>query len=63
MTSGDRYRIRAAQFEAQAKKLTTPTTRRGFLSLARGYVKLAELADRNEHTDIVYEVPDHPASG
>ena len=53
MTAGDQYRIRAAQFEAQAKRLTTLTTRAGFLSLARAYVRLAELADRNEHTDIV----------
>ena len=61
MTAGDRYRIRAAKFEAQAKKLTTPTTHQGFLSLARSYVRLAELADRNEHTDIYYEVPERPS--
>ena len=58
MTAGDHYRVRAAQLEAQAKKLTTLTTRAGYLNLARSYILLAELADRNEQTDIVYETPE-----
>jgi len=58
MTAGDHYRIRAAQLEADATKLLSPTTRAGYLNLARSYVRLAELADRNEKTDVVYEVLD-----
>jgi len=56
MTAGDQYRVRAANLEAQAITMTNPATREGLLSLARSYVLLAEMVDRNSAIDIVHKV-------
>ena len=55
MTTGDEYRGRAADLRAKADRETNARIRAEFESLARGYLRLAEQAERNSLTDIVYE--------
>jgi len=55
MTSGDQYRVRAVEFEAKAKCEADPEIQASFENLARSYRRLAEQADRNALTDVVYE--------
>jgi hypothetical protein len=63
MAAGDQYRVRAAEFEAKAKCESNPEIQASFEHLARSYRRLAEQADRNSLTDLVYEVPPlRPAS-
>jgi hypothetical protein len=56
MATGDVYRARAAVFDARART-ADPAQKAEFERLARGYRKLAEQADKNELTDVVYETP------
>jgi hypothetical protein len=60
MTPAEQYRIRAVEFEAKAKVETNPTAQTEFENLARSYRRLAEQADRNAQTDVVYEPPPSP---
>jgi hypothetical protein len=62
MTPGECYRIRAAELDAKARGERDPELRAEFENLARGYRRLAQQADRNARTDIVYETPPHPKS-
>jgi hypothetical protein len=62
MTPAEQYRLRAVEFEAKAKVETNPTAQAEFENLARSYRRLAEQADRNAQTDIVYEPPPRPAT-
>ena len=55
MTTGDECRARAANLRARAKREAKPSIRAELEALARSYLRLAEQADRNSHTDIVYE--------
>jgi hypothetical protein len=57
MTLGDQYRVRAVEFEAKAKCAPDSEMQAEFENLARSYRRLAEQADRNARTDIVYETP------
>ncbi len=57
MTVGDSYRIRAAELRAHASNETDPALRAEFETLADSFLRLAEQAERNSHTDIVYETP------
>jgi hypothetical protein len=57
MTHGDAYRFKGAEFEAKARLETNPMLRAELESLARAYFRLADQADRNSKTDIVYEPP------
>ena len=54
MTGGNEYRKRASEFEALAKRQSDSNKKIEFAGLARGYWRLAEQADRNSATDIVY---------
>jgi len=56
MSKGDAYRAKAAQLRTTAKR-EDPLTRAELEWLADGYLKLAEQAERNSRTDIVYETP------
>jgi hypothetical protein len=55
----DKYRIKAAEFYAQARRATSlsPQLRVQFENLAKTYLLLAEQADRNEKADLIYEPP------
>jgi hypothetical protein len=58
MTPADRYRAKAAEYAAQAASETiTPTFRAECDRLTKSYLDLAELAERNSLTNIVYETP------
>jgi len=59
MAAADNYRIKAAEFYAQARGATglSPHIRLQFENLARTYLLLAEQADRNARTDLTYEPP------
>jgi hypothetical protein len=57
MTSGDRYRVKAVELRAKAQQESNPQTQAELEGLAAAYVRLAEQAERNSLTDIVYEPP------
>jgi hypothetical protein len=60
MPSADEYRVKAADLNALAKDEPNQITRVNFLHLALAYLRLAEQADKNAATDIVYETPPSP---
>ena len=45
------YCLKAVEFQARAQKRADPVLRNQFESLARGYLRLAEQAERNTHFD------------
>ncbi len=47
MASGDYYRAKAAELEAQAGARTDPNVRQQLTVLARGYARLGDQADLN----------------
>ena len=57
MTPADQYRILAAQFMARAKSEQNMKLRSEWQYLAVCYLRIAEQADRNSQTDVVYEPP------
>jgi hypothetical protein len=57
MTQGETYRVKAAELHAQAKQDANPDTRAELERLAKSYLRLAEQADRNSQTNVVYETP------
>ncbi len=60
MTTADEYRAKAAELNARAQLEMNPTLRSECERLAQGYIRLAEQADRNSQTDVVYETPPQP---
>ena len=62
MAQSDQYRIKAAELTALARAETHPTLSAELERLAMSYLRLAEQADRNSKTDVVYESAPHPAS-
>ena len=57
MTSAEEYRVKAAEFAAQARSAMTHALQIEYARMAASYLRLAELADQNATTDIVYEPP------
>jgi hypothetical protein len=57
MGSGDHYRVKAADMNARAKSEPNPFIRAEYENLALAYLRLADQAERNATTDIVYEPP------
>jgi hypothetical protein len=57
MTSAERYRVKAAECEAWARRETSVTLRNQWDGMAKAYRRLAQLADRNVSLDLVYETP------
>jgi hypothetical protein len=57
VAAADKYRIKAAEFYAQARRSTSlsPHIRVLFEHLAKTYLLLAEQADGNEKADLIYE--------
>jgi hypothetical protein len=51
------YRLKAAEFHARARSELGPLLRLQYENLARAYLRLAEQADRNGVTHLVYEPP------
>jgi hypothetical protein len=57
MTFAEQYRSLAAQFMARARSEQNPKLRSEWDFLAVCYLRLADQADRNDLTDVVYEPP------
>ena len=55
MSPADRYRVLAAHLRSRAIHEHSPMLRAQWANLAQCYVRLAEQADQNSRTDIVYE--------
>jgi hypothetical protein len=51
------YRVKAAEFAAQARREADPAKRAQLENLERSYLRLAMQADKNAGTDVVYETP------
>ena len=60
MTNGDAYRVMAAEFHNRSSQETDPRLRAELKSMALGYLRLAQQADRNGTADLVYETPSRP---
>ena len=61
MTSVDVYRAKASEFMAKAQRETDPTLRVQYETLGQSYLRLADQAERNSRSDIVYETPTSPS--
>lgn len=57
MSQADHYRIKAAEFSARARSESAPHLQMEYATMAAGYLRLAEQADRNAGMDVVYEPP------
>jgi hypothetical protein len=57
MTPADQYRIRAGDLAAFARAERDPFQKAEFERLSQAYLRLADQADRNSRTDLVYETP------
>jgi hypothetical protein len=57
MTPAERYRQMALELKAKAAKETNYAIKVEWETLAAAYDRLAEQAERNALTDIVYETP------
>jgi hypothetical protein len=57
MPTADEYRFKAAELNAQAKSESNPLQSAQLQNLALAYLRLADQADKNATTDIVYEPP------
>ena len=57
MTSRDVYLMRAAELISKIDGELDPALKTEFENLARAYLRLADQAELNNQTDIVYETP------
>jgi len=57
MPTADEYRIKAAELNAQAKLAPNAHLRAECENLALSYLRLADQAEKNAQTDLVYEPP------
>jgi hypothetical protein len=55
--TAEEYRIKAADMDARAKRESTIPTKAEYQNLALAYLRLAEQAEKNAATDLVYETP------
>lgn len=60
MSAADEYRRKAAAMAAMAKRAESAKRRAEFASLELSYRRLAQLAEKNAKTDIVYQTPPRP---
>ncbi len=60
MTQTEQYRVKAVEFAAKANAEGNPDIRTQLEALSLSYRRLAEQADRNARTDVVYETPPAP---
>jgi hypothetical protein len=57
MTPADAYRLKAGDLAALARAEPDPFGKAEYQRLSQAYLRLAEQADRNSQTDVVYETP------
>lgn len=51
------YRRHAAECVLLSEQTTDPLVKSKLLAMALSWARLAELAERNQHTDVVFEPP------
>ena len=57
MRNSEEYRLNAVNCLSVAEGLTTPAKKAALIAQARSWFALAEQAERNSKTDVVYETP------
>jgi hypothetical protein len=57
MTPADQYRVRAGDLAALARAEVSPIQKAEYERLSLAYLRLADQAERNSLTDLVYETP------
>jgi len=57
VNSAELYRANAAECLVMASSVTDPNNRKSLLDMASAWLRLAEMADKNSRTDLVYETP------
>ena len=62
MNSAELYRANAAECLVMASSVTDASNRASLLNMASAWLRLAELAEKNSRTDLVYETPPATAS-
>ena len=60
MNPADEYRIKAGDLAAFARVERDPFQKAELERLSLAYLRLADQADRNSQTDVVYETPPGP---
>jgi hypothetical protein len=60
MTPADLYRVKAGDMAALARAESDPFQKAEYERLSLAYLRLADQADRNSQTDVVYEPPPAP---
>ena len=60
MTPADLYRVKAVDLAALARAEKDPFGKAEYERLSLAYLRLADQADRNSQTDVVYETPPAP---
>jgi hypothetical protein len=61
MPPGDEYRRKAVELADRAAREIDPAFRHEYDQLTLFYIRLADQAERNARTDVVYETPPQPA--
>jgi hypothetical protein len=61
MTPADEYRVKAGDLAAFARAESDPFQKAEYERLSMAYLRLADQAERNSQTDVVYETPPAPA--
>ena len=62
MSSAEGYRRRAAGCILLAEDTPNSAHRLAFMEMAQGWLHLAEQAEKNERTDLVYETLERPTT-
>jgi len=57
VNSAELYRANAAECLVMASSVTDASNRASLLNMASAWLRLAELAEKNGRTDLVYETP------
>jgi hypothetical protein len=63
VNSAELYRANAAECLVMASSMMDPDSRASLLEMAWRWLRLAELAEKNAHTDLVYETPPRSVAG
>jgi hypothetical protein len=61
MPTADDYRTKAAELHARTKSELDGATRAELQHLALSYLRLADQAEKNARSDLVYETPAEPS--
>jgi hypothetical protein len=62
MSNPEEYRRRGAGCVLMAENTPDSAHRLALMEMAQAWLHLAEQAERNGHTDLVYETPERPAA-